>query len=815
MKKLLVLFLFSLVTILGFNLQNVSAAEGDVELYPYDQLACLEASTDCTRTKVGDSNWDVSYNGYNYNVVKGNARYAADFDDANSNGMIDSTEMASNSWSSFGGIIVNDTNEEVIIETANRTDLTGAVHRIYVYFDETGKLAMFEDHWVTKHYVFNDGDALNPDWRLATDAEIAIYEAEVDAGTIVDGDPSSDGSIDIQLIRIALDDVDTDGYVLEELAGLNWYAAAAADPGTTPTDWTTDDWSVILDYNPNYVVLPAGWTVLGLGTLDRDGSNAKTLEFIASLPAALADGSETMEIVYDDQPGWFNGLAAEDDDVATPGINIVVDYQSEFELPATIEAEWLDMFDASGNIINSVEKLDFQVVISQDGSDLETINYTWDGAQYNASAAQTVIDEDVFGTGYLATYSVTTPEGDLYEVEVDIVVGVFPPRFEGVMDRYEDEGLFIDVLEGISADDGYGNDLTSTIEVMMPADFNMYNPQPGSYTFDLEFTHNIFYAGVAAELIVDGDVVVWDGQVNRTDGINTAGGAVCVYTDASVFAAASSGWGTVMVLVGADGKVDEIYDRYTWEHTTSSGIVVEDAVLFAAWQASVVIEEGGFIVAAHGSTNGTQFRDENLAYDADTSITFPTEDFSYDIITTEQFTITVDDTTNPMLLVVNEEFMVEVNEYATPDEAILANVVAFDFFDSVDDLAVYVSSNGGLDLAVAGSYTVEVTVEDLAGNMAVVSFDVTVVEPALTPADLQALADAILALETAIDADVEAVADALAALETLSPAEIQALLDALPEDEVGATNATAIVSAAVAALVGLGGAVFLAIKKPF
>lgn len=812
MKKLFSLVLFSLVAVLGLSLQNVSAAEGDIELYPYDQLACLEASTDCTRTKVGDSNWDVSFNGYNYNVVNGNARYAVDFDDANSNGMIDATEMPSNSWSSFGGIIVNDTNEEVIIETANRTDLTGAVHRIYVYFDENGKLAMFEDHWVTAHWVYNDGDAVTPDWRLATQAEIDAAQALLD-----DGDENTNPDPDVikeAKIRIALDDVDTDGYVLEELAGLNWYAADAADPGTTPTDWTTDDWSTILDYNPNYVVLPAGWTVLGLGTLDRDGSNAKTLDFIKSLPAALAADADAMEIVYEDQPAWFTGLAAEDDDPVSAGVNIVVDYQSVFELPATIEAAWLDMFDGSGNIINTEENLDFSVVISQDGVDLETINYTWDGSAYTASASQTVIDEDQFGTGYLATYSVTTPEGDVHEVEVDIVVGVFPPRFEGVMDRYVDEGLFVDVLEGITADDGYGNDVTDTIEVMAPANWNPYNPQPGSYTFDIEFTHNIFYAGVAAELIVDGDAVVWDGQVNRTDGINTAGGAVCVYTDAAVFAAASSGWGTVMVLVGADGKVDEIYDRYTWEHTTSTGTVVEDGVLFAAWQASVVIEEGGYIVAAHGSTHGTQFRDENLAYDADTSITFPTEDFSYDIVTTEQFVINVDDTTDPLLVVVDDEFMVEVNEYATPDEAILANVVAFDFFDAVDDLAVYVSNNGGLDLAVAGTYTVEVTVEDLAGNMAMVSFDIMVVEAPVvaTPADVQAAIDA---LSATTDAEVQAVEDALAALSTLTPEEIQALIDALPEDEVGATNATAIVSGVVAALVGLGGAVFLSIKKPF
>ncbi len=67
-------------------------------------------------------------------------------------------------------------------------------------------------------------------------------------------------------------------------------------------------------------------------------------------------------------------------------------------------------------------------------------------------------------------YQAVTPEGDETEVVVDVVIGVMPPRFAGVEDRFIDQSIAIDLLEGITADDGYGNDITSSIEVTHPAE---------------------------------------------------------------------------------------------------------------------------------------------------------------------------------------------------------------------------------------------------------------------------------------------------------------------------------------------------------
>ena len=138
MKKLLTVLLFSFIVVFGMNTQT--KAEDIIELYPYNNIKCLEAVDGCTGTKVGDANWDMAYAGYNYNFAGGQARYVADFDDANSDGKFDATEIPGNNWSSFGGMIVNDSAQAITIDTAtDRTDLTGAVQRIYTYFDETGK----------------------------------------------------------------------------------------------------------------------------------------------------------------------------------------------------------------------------------------------------------------------------------------------------------------------------------------------------------------------------------------------------------------------------------------------------------------------------------------------------------------------------------------------------------------------------------------------------------------------------------------------------------------------------------------------------
>jgi hypothetical protein len=885
MKKVLATFTMVLLLALGFATQV--EAEDEIELYPYDKIECLQGLDGCTGYKVGDANWDLVYNGYRYNMVRGSVRYASDFDDADNDGFIDATEMPALSWNGFASLNINNTASEVILKSANRTDLTSVVHRIYAYFDENGKLAMFEDHYVTKYHIKNTGTTEAPDWRLATEAEADAYDA---------ADPKPDDMM-LTTIRIKLDATDSDGYVLEPLKSLNWYAEGV----DTAVD-DVEDWSAIIDGDPNYVTIPAGWSVFTFGTLDRDGStNTKTNDFLHAMVDAMVADADGAVMEYTDQPAVFDDLWDYDDDAVTEGINMVVDYNFDFSLPDDITASWVNMFDdTTGDIINETEMLDYTVTISQDGVDLETITYTWDGSDYTASGEQTVVDSSVFGAGYVATYHVETPAGDETTVTADIVVGVMPPKFFHVEDRYVNEGMMIDLLGDILADDGYGNDLTDDILISYPDGFNPYYPQPGEYQIDLEFTHTVVFEADDSTVTIDGTTSVWDNaNYNSVTALNTgavsqyaiftdstmaqdvgwAWGSVMVlvgadglvdavydrYTwdiddetgawvgDATVFEAwkdaltipaggfviASHGstispplralaydspvsfnhteidkvtingvtmewdrenynsvtalnvgavneyaiftnstmaqdvgwaWGSVMVLVGADGLVDAVYDRYTWDIDDETGAWVGDATVFEAWKDALAIENGGFVIASHGSIKSPPLR--ALTYDDPVSFAFGQADFSIDIVTEESYMLTVDDTTAPVALVVNENYSIVAGMYDTANSAILANVVAFDNYDSRDDLAIYVSNNGGLNPATPGTYDVEVTVEDYAGNMSVVTFEVVVTAAPYTDAEIDA---ALAALDTLTEAEIEAL---LAGQDLLTEEDVQALLDA-------------------------------------
>src|SRR5690554_2706099 len=231
MKKIVVFLLLGFASFALIAGNSSYAADELVDLYPYDQQACLEAANECQYNKVGSSHWTMEYAGHRYHFVKGAVRYAKDFEDDDSDGCISSAEMGELSWNAFASLIINDTAQTAILETANaRTDLTSVVHRKYTYFDELGQLQMFEDH-ISTFYITDDNPTGEADWRLATEAEITAYDAAED--------PAVDTPNTLLThIRMALDETDSDGYVIEPLGYLKW-TNADVDTATAPVE----DWS--------------------------------------------------------------------------------------------------------------------------------------------------------------------------------------------------------------------------------------------------------------------------------------------------------------------------------------------------------------------------------------------------------------------------------------------------------------------------------------------------------------------------------------------------------------------------------------------
>ncbi|CDR31265.1 Uncharacterised protein [Acholeplasma oculi] len=801
MKKIttLLLLLFAALVLVA---PAYAAEEGEiVDIYPYDDPNALYGPS-TPFTLVGDSNWDVTYLGRRYNIVRGGARFANLFTDANADGVFQPTEYGAVSWNAFAVMTINDGDSDVELTTASaRTDITSVVHRLYSYFDEDGILQMFEDHIFT-YYIHNDGADVtdNADWRFATEAEIDAFDA---AETPATETPNTR----LTQIRIIRDDSDTDGYVMEPLGYLTW---RNPDLSALPEN----EQSLLLDYTPNHVVIPAGWTVVSFGTNDR-GAYSST-DWIKQFPYAIAEGNEeAMLVEYDAPKPEFAGLTALDDDGASAGVQMIVEFQEEgFDLANTVSVSWIDMFDdTTGLIINQTKKLSYKVEIFQDDVLLETINFAYDSETdtYTPDKALSVVDSSVFGAGYKAVYSASHPDGKTTEINVDIAVGVLPPRFEGVADRFVEEGVYVDLLGAITANNGYGVDLTNTIEITVPQGFNYYSPKPGTYEIDLEFTYNVFIAGIPTELTIGTTTYDIDmTKVNTVTNVSVLNyGRFAVFTDATKFNTVGSGYGSVFLVAAADGTLKEWFDRYNWNHMTSTGVVVKDQAQFDAWRTGLTLAEGEFVVGMHGSTNTAGLR--NLAFGHPISFVMGTEDFETDLVTQASYTLTVDDKTAPSLFVVDKNYAVDADKFTSVNAAILANVVAFDNFDNQAQLSIYVSANGGMTLTdgklTPGTYNVVVSVDDRAGNSSDASFTVTVKPAKPTQEEVdQKVDEKVDEVEQQIPVDVITPDEVDAAIEA-------AIEEALKNQEPGVNVLTAVLMSLGAALLSFGGAALLFFLK--
>lgn len=815
MKKILLFLLVVTMSFVVLAQQNAFANEDDglIEIYPYDDLGALEGTNPGPgHQAIGDSHWNIVYNGYRYNVARGGVRVAAldndaegFFDDDNTNGFIEGSEIPAISWNAFGSLYINDTDTEFILDpisdeaNASRSDFSAVLHRMYAYWDENGVLQMFEDH-ITARLVVNDNydaeatlphDPLTADYRFPTEAEKTAYAAseapEVDFPEM--------RSVPIRLIR---DDVDSDGYVIEPLQTYGWKnrdLAASVDEA---------DWSVLLDYNPNNVVIPAGWTVFSFGTLDRS-SWPIPMAWLETLPLSIAENDdEAMVLEYETQaPSFGTTLSAElDDDPSVAGVQKLVGKNETFELPTTITASWVNMFDENDKVQNVTEILDYTVDFYEEGQLLDTVTFTWDGSAYTAdkTIAQYIDSTDI-NNRYELVYHVVSPDTQETTINVQVAVGYYPPKFSGVAPRFVDEDVMVDLLGVVTAENGYGLDMTNEIEISYPASLNPYYPQPGTYQIDLEVTYNHHEDAVPHMITLNGIEYTFDKADMNSPVISTYPYSVTqpmiVYTDTAALRtalASGTGYGSVITVIAADGTVKEAYDRYNWKYIdpTDGLVYTGDSATFAAWGAAVEIEEGGFALAAHGSVYSPPLRVDTTAgvhFGDLAALELGVDEVNDYVTTTTSYVLTVDDRTAPVALVVNDNYSVVSDQFANEDDAILANVVAMDNFDAPEDIIMYVEDDGGLDFDTPDTYDVVVGIEDAMGNYTSVSFSVEVVAAKVSAAELEAqvadLEATIAALETALEAaDAADKTQLLASIATLQGLvdDLQDTIDALQAD---------------------------------
>lgn len=254
---------------------------------------------------------------------------------------------------------------------------------------------------------------------------------------------------------------------------------------------------------------------------------------------------------------------------------------------------------------------------------------------------------------------------------------------------------------------------------------------------------------------------------------------------------AGMAWGSVAGVV-RDGKLISTWNGFTsYTEKKPDGTTVAHAN-GEAMQNSIKafeMQPGDYMILAHGSEEGN-----NIRYGWGDYVSLEGRpDFYYTAEAQIQFQVTVDDRTAPQVRVVNSNYQVDPSMFATADEAILANIVAFDNHSAID---LIISDDGGLDLKVPGKYTVVVDAEDVALNKTTVTFTVTVLAPKLSDAEVAALLEEQAAdFQEVIDAQETLITNQQQALEDL---ETQIAADNATKEELAAAKAEAAAAAAAA-----------------
>lgn len=802
MKKVVMTFLIALsaVTMLAFNGLKVKADEAIIDLYPNDDKTQLEG-------KFGNSNWVLEFGGYRYHTVSFMARFASHFTGIEDAEKVEfsGADVPKIDGNAMGGFFHNNSDKEIFLADAERAPLTGTMNRIWAHFNEEGKLVMFEDHIQVYYITKVEGQEY---YRLATEAEIKTFD-EAEEG-------AKPANIKQTHIRMVLDE-DGSGYKIEPLGYLKWThedyvpeEIVAEDGTVTPANPVE---SILLDYDPNKVRMGKGWTSLHFSTWDR--GQAKFMDFVKTLPGHLIANTEKVEVKYNDPAPIFYGLNELDVNDQEQGVNIVYDFATDAFVSSAINNVTAQHITKQEFFDKKHTNVDFKIeVLSEENEVLETVNVPYVVADSKYVPEKDVfetIDTEDFGARYKLRYTSASPvTAENTKVEEAIIdVGVLPININNVGPRFINEGTYIDLLEGITADDNYGNDITSSLTWSAnDPDFNRYSAQTGK--FDITLHANYWYAAGGA-LDITQPITLGNGdksftfpleRINPTDNI-AIGTATplrqgVIITDAKIFADQIDNnlnksdmnklWGNVYyVLLDASGTVESYYN-YTTAKYMVNGVVTDitgkvgDKATRNEFLAKLQFGERYTFIAATATaaTDGIN----NILATVDENTKFDGIPVYFNVVGERTFTLTVTDTTPPAVKVLQKEFTIYTdNTFENALEAITSNIQVTE----QQEYTVNVAGVNRISITEAGEHDISVLVTD-GQNDVTVEFKLIVKE---AKASQQELTDS---LNDALD----------------KIAELETQLDAKPE---GTPLVLVIVISVATALLSFGGAFLLMILR--
>lgn len=800
MKKFItaLLLAFTVVFTLAGAGFNVNAEEDLIDLYPRDDENFAE--------EYGNSNWTVEFSGHRWHMVKRSTRHVSKFAGFNTevDGQPKSVFVGGDVPSVFypsgsGSLIVNDTDRDVLITSpgGTRIELTDVNNRFWAYFDETGKLYMYEDEFVNPQFITQDEGVEY--FRFSTEEEIATFEAAAE-----EEKPENMRHSPIRIKR------DADGVKIEPVS-LGWKTEAENEID-----------SVVKEHDSSAVFIPAGHTVISFGEMAR---TAPVLGWTGTFPQLIEeDFAGLMTFQYNDTPAYFAGIEALDQNPNSADVTIIAGFNLEFteaKLIAGVSARYIDEADDIADDGNRriFKHAPFSVEVYEGEELLQTIDFTRnaDDSAYEASEPLTAIDTSIFGQEYKLVYKTSSPllDGDLVEENVVLSVGALPPTISGLETKYVPMHGYLNLYDGLTARDIENDvDITDSIVITHAPEFNPNFVPYGTHEITVQASW-VFTQLALAEFhfpeAIDADQTLhtFDAATATLDfeSPGTASRPNTVYTFKSKDALKSSGaaaqftaWGrTTLIFEIETGLLLTKLDRFASTIPTVLDENNEPVEMtdyeYAAWIDEYVTEDT-FVLHTHGAATSVETR----AMEVGTSLTMVNFDefFESTLVSTETFNVVGQDAVAPEVVVAQPTFTINSDAgYTSLAQALNPNVTITDN-DKIQSVAFTgVTLN---QLSIPGTYTVTVIAADRTGNNDRATFELVVAE--------RAGGGSTVELEDQIDdltEELDGLNDKIAELET-------ALENNTGSGSKGTSLVVTIVIAVVAAGLSFGGAV-LFVKK--
>lgn len=444
-------------------------------------------------TRYNQANWALEYAGYRLHFAQDHAKFLSLLKpESVVAGVVDTTDpktidpLFKFQYSSIGHIMKNDTNQTITVKgNADRTSMMAGANRIMVIFNAQGQPVIYENTVTTVKWVKTETG-----YVLATAAEI-----EADAKLPAEQQ---------KLVSAAVRYVKTEtGYAVEPITYLK-----------VTTVGLEEGKSYLLNHDPRNVVLEPGAFMLAFGAIERRAENVHHLEYINNVLFDLVKGVKTAptgKMAYTPEAAKVIIPTALDKDPQVAGIDAFVTPASTFNLtnllgldqklnrvdannkalPITgVHATWMHMFDAEGKLIYQTKFIGFEAQLFKGEEKLETVAFTYNAETDMYTGGNfTKVDTQAIGSEYTVKIVAKNGEGKETTGSFRLVVGVIPPQFVGVKDRASNEGVYVDLLEGIKSNQGLELDSNYRIVVKKPATLNTYSPKAGKYTIELEIPY--------------------------------------------------------------------------------------------------------------------------------------------------------------------------------------------------------------------------------------------------------------------------------------------------------------------------------------